>query len=84
MLIRKEIYMSKPKYAIVNKDLCVAVVWDTEMGLVTVTNDIKIDFNCDLTLIDITGGTNSCVVNNIDLRDLLVSLLPKAEDNIGE
>ena len=76
--------MSKPKYAIVNKDLCVAVVWDTEMGLVTVTNDIKIDFNCDLTLIDITGGTNSCVVNNIDLRDLLVSLLPKAEDNIGE
>ena len=76
--------MSKPKYAIVNKDLCVAVVWDTEMGLVTVTNDIKIDFNCDLTLIDITGGTNSCVVNNIDLRDLLVSLLPKTEDNIGE
>ena len=76
--------MSKPKYAIVNKDLCVAVVWDTEMGLVTVTNDVKIDFNCDLTLIDITGGTNSCVVNNIDLRDLLVSLLPKAEDNIGE
>jgi len=76
--------MSKPKYAIVNKDLCVAVVWDTEMGLVTVTNDIKIDFNCDLTLIDITGGTNSCVVNNIDLRDLLVSLLPKTEDKLGE
>ena len=76
--------MSKPKYAIVNKDLCVAVVWDTEMGLVTVTNDIKIDFNCDLTLIDITGGTNSCVVNNIDLRDLLVSLLPKTEDKSGE
>ncbi len=76
--------MSKPKYAIVNKDLCVAVVWETEMGLVTVTNDIKIDFNCDLTLIDITGGTNSCVVNNIDLRDLLVSLLPKTEDKLGE
>ena len=76
--------MSKPKYAIVNKDLCVAVVWDTEMGLVTVTNDVKIDFNCDLTLIDITGGTNSCVVNNIDLRDLLVSLLPKTEDKLGE
>ena len=76
--------MSKPKYAIVNKDLCVAVVWDTEMGLVTVTNDIKIDFNCDLTLIDITGETNSCVVNNIDLRDLLVSLLPKTEDKLGE
>ena len=76
--------MSKPKYAIVNKDLCVAVVWDTEMGLVTVTNDIKIDFNCDLTLIDITGGTNNCVVNNIDLRDLLVSLLPKTEDKLGE
>lgn len=76
--------MSKPKYAIVNKDLCVAVVWDTEMGLVTVTNDIKIDFNCDLTLIDITGRTNSCVVNNIDLRDLLVSLLPKTEDKLGE
>ena len=75
--------MSKPKYAIVNKDLCVAVVWDTEMGLVTVTNDIKIDFNCDLTLIDITGA-RSGVVNNIDLRDLLVSLLPKTEDNIGE
>ena len=75
--------MSKPKYAIVNKDLCVAVVWDTEMGLVTVTNDVKIDFNCDLTLIDITG-TNSCVVNNIDLRDLLVSLLPKTEDKLGE
>ena len=76
--------MSKPKYAIVNKDLCVAVVWDTEMGLVTVTNDIKIDFNCDLTLIDITSGINSCVVNNIDLRDLLVSLLPKTEDKLGE
>jgi len=76
--------MSKPKYAIVNKDLCVAVVWETEMGLVTITNDIKIDFNCDLTLIDITGGTNSCVVNNIDLRDLLVSLLPKTEDKLGE
>lgn len=75
--------MSKPKYAIVNKDLCVAVVWDTEMGLVTVTNDIKIDFNCDLTLIDITGARNG-VVNNIDLRDLLVSLLPKAEDKLGE
>ena len=76
--------MSKPKYAIVNKDLCVAVVWETEIGLVTVTNDIKIDFNCDLTLIDITGGTSSCVVNNIDLRDLLVSLLPKTEDKLGE
>ena len=45
--------------------------------MVTVTNDVKIDFNCDLTLIDITSGASSCVVNNIDLRDLLVSLLPK-------
>ena len=76
--------MSKPKYAIVNKDLCVAVVWDTEMGLVTVTNDVKVDFNCDLTLIDITSGESNCVVNNIDLRDLLVSLLPKTEDKLGE
>ena len=76
--------MSKPKYAIVNKDLCVAVVWETEMGLVTVTNDVKVDFNCDLTLIDITSGASSCVVNNIDLRDLLVSLLPKTEEKLGE
>ena len=70
---------SKPKYAIINKDSCVALVWETEVGLVTVTNDIKIDFNCDLTLIDVRDGANTCIVNNIDLRDLLASLLPKGE-----
>ena len=64
--------MSKPKYALCNLDSCVAVVWETEVGLVTVVQD-KVDINGDITLIDISNGKP---IKNVDLRDLLVSILP--------
>ena len=68
--------MSKPKYALCNLDSCVAVVWETEVGLVTVVQD-KIDVNGDITLIDISNGKPfGEKIKNVDLRDLLVSILP--------
>ena len=68
--------MSKPKYAICNLDKCVAIVWETEVGLVTVVQD-KVDINGDITLFDISECATGEKIKNIDLRDLLVSLLPK-------
>lgn len=76
--------MSKPKYALCNLDSCVAIVWETEVGLVTVVQD-KIDINGDITLMDISNGKPfGEKIKNVDLRDLLVSILPTDRSNKDE
>lgn len=76
--------MSKPKYALCNLDSCVAIVWETEVGLVTVVQD-KIDINGDITLMDISNGKPfGEKIKNVDLRDLLVSILPNDRSDKNE
>ena len=64
--------MSKAKYIIGNLDKCIAIVWETDMGLVTVVQN-NVDMNGNISLHDAKTGAT---VDSIDLRDLLVSLLP--------
>lgn len=64
---------SKVEYAILNVDKCVALVWKTNIGRVVVVEE-KIDANGDLSIYDIKEGKT---IDNIDLRNLLLEILPK-------
>jgi len=64
---------SIPLYAIADRTRCLGIVWETELGkIVTLQDDISIQNN--LSIRDIKTGDE---VNNIDLRNVLMSILPR-------
>jgi len=69
---------SKAEYAICNIDKCVAIVWKTDIGRVVVVQD-KIDINGDLSVVEIKNTSNGKVVDNVDLRNLIMEILPREE-----
>ncbi len=68
--------MSKSKYAVINggNQNIVGILYENEkLGKVLVTNDVKIDMNCDIEIMDVFTGE---VVNSIDLRDIILEAIP--------
>ena len=63
---------SKPIYAIKNGDN-ISILWDTEYGKILVAQG-KIDVNVDLEIWDVETSKK---VDNIDLRNVLMSILPQ-------
>ncbi len=71
--------MSKAKYAVINGKNFVGILWENEkLGKVFVTNEVKIDPNCDIEVRDVFTEE---VVNNIDLKDFLLEVIPHEENN---
>ncbi len=69
--------MSKPKYIVINGNSIVGVLWENEkQGKVLVTNDVKIDINSDIEIRDVFTDE---AVNNVDLRDFLLEIIPHEE-----
>lgn len=66
---------SKPIYAIHDGDTLQAIVWDTELGRI-VTCAGKLNPEKDLTIIDVETQET---VKNVDLRNVLMSILPYKE-----
>lgn len=66
---------SKPIYAVHDGDTLQAIVWDTELGRI-VTCAGKLNPEKDLTIIDVETQET---VKNVDLRNVLMSILPYKE-----
>ena len=65
--------MSKEKYVLVNGDDFSAIVWETSLGNV-ITVEGKLDIKNDLKIYDTYTGE---MISNIDLREVLLSILPQ-------
>ena len=64
---------SKPLYAISDHEKVLGLVWETDLGkIVTVQGSFNIQHN--LSIRDIHTGEE---VNNIDLRNVLMEILPR-------
>lgn len=64
---------SKAEYAICNRTECVGIVWNTDLGRIVVM-DKPIDINGD---ISIHECPMSGAITNIDLRNVIMEILPK-------
>ena len=65
--------MSKEKYVLVNGDDFSAIVWETSLGNIIIV-DGKLDIKNDLKIYDVYTGE---IISDIDLREVLLSILPQ-------
>jgi hypothetical protein len=63
---------SEPLYVAIDHSGFQAIVWKTDLGLIT-TVEGKLDPNSDLVIKNVETGD---VVSDIDLRNVLMSILP--------
>lgn len=65
--------MSKEKYVLINGDDFSAIVWETSLGNI-ITVEGKLDIKNDLKIYDAHTGE---MISDIDLREVLLSVLPQ-------
>lgn len=65
---------SKPVYGITDNKEFNALVWETEEGRIVSCNG-TLSINYDIEIFDVETGKH---IDSIDLRNLLLSILPKA------
>jgi hypothetical protein len=64
---------SKPMYVIVDHEKILGLVWETELGKI-VTFQGNLDIQDNLSIREVETGKE---IDNIDLRNVLMSILPK-------